>query len=660
MRIIIKRLTTLNFKGILGERTMEFSPTLTQVLGANKTGKTTIADAFRWCLLGENSEGRSSFGVRTKDTQGNVIPDLPHEVTVLLEVEGTEVELKRCQLEKWTKVKGTEERTLSLPSAYYINGQKHSETDYKAYIDNLCKRSLFLTITNPSYFPSLPATAQREMLSKMVAVPSMAEVAKGNEGFMAVLEELHNNSLDDYLKHIAYQIQLIKEDLKAIPVRIEEQKNNLTKYAEANTNWKEIEADITATESAIERIDEEIADNSKVVDGEEATKRAERNSINQLKAKIQTIANSHRTAHQQEQHEYTTFCNTHRNSIATIQRGIAAEEERKKFAEQQLATIATSTEDFRKRWIATDNEEFAIDESRLVCPTCHRELEATDKAAKIASMEADFNRTHAQEIAALEAEAEDIKKRKAKYEGEIAAATAKIAELNKQLAEAQKSLEAAMAVVVISAEQRISTDLEIGKLNKEVERRTTQLEQPKENSEATAKASIIASLKNYKATLQAKRDALRDNLNIRTIIADTNKRIEELEKQEQTLNAQLTQLEGKEDMAKALQLANIDALEQRINQLFSVVTFTMFDRKLNGSITPKCECCIGGVPYSDLNAADRVNAGIDIINAICRHTDTYVPCFIDNVESINDPLPMLSQCVQLIVSRDKTLQVIAL
>lgn len=166
MVIKIKKLTTLNFKGILGERVIEFSPTITQILGANKTGKTTIADAFRWCLFGENSEGRNVFGVRTKDTNGNVIPDLPHEVTVLLDVDGSEVELKRCLLEKWTKKRNSDERELSLPNSYYINGQKYTETDYKEYLKNLCKPSLFMCLSTPTYFPTLPADTQRAQLSK--------------------------------------------------------------------------------------------------------------------------------------------------------------------------------------------------------------------------------------------------------------------------------------------------------------------------------------------------------------------------------------------------------------------------------------------------------------------------------------------------------------
>ncbi|MDK7740717.1 ATP-binding protein, partial [Veillonella nakazawae] len=87
MVIQIQMLTMRNFKGVLGERKIEFSPTVTQVLGANKTGKTTIADAFRWCLFGKNSEGKSEFGIKTKDEEGNVLPELSHEVEVALLVD---------------------------------------------------------------------------------------------------------------------------------------------------------------------------------------------------------------------------------------------------------------------------------------------------------------------------------------------------------------------------------------------------------------------------------------------------------------------------------------------------------------------------------------------------------------------------------------------
>lgn len=108
-----------NFKGVLGERVVEFSPTVTKVYGANRTGKTTIADAFRWCLFGKNTEGKADFGIKTKDAQGNVIPELEHEVTVLLDVDGQETTITRTFVEKWSKPRGVAEKQLTGHTTTY-------------------------------------------------------------------------------------------------------------------------------------------------------------------------------------------------------------------------------------------------------------------------------------------------------------------------------------------------------------------------------------------------------------------------------------------------------------------------------------------------------------------------------------------------------------
>lgn len=158
--------------------------------------------------------------------------------------------------------------------------------------------------------------------------------------------------------------------------------------------------------------------------------------------------------------------------------------------------------------------------------------------------------------------------------------------------------------------------------------------------------------------LQQKRNELSKQLDVRDTIAKKRKRIAELQDEEKTLNIQLSELESKEEIAKEFTKAIITELESKVNALFTNVRFTMFEHKLNGSLKPTCECSVGGVPYSDLNKADKINAGIDIINAICSYNNVYAPCFIDNAECINDVLPMKSQAIHLIVSRDKQLTVI--
>ena len=86
-------------------------------------------------------------------------------------------------------------------------------------------------------------------------------------------------------------------------------------------------------------------------------------------------------------------------------------------------------------------------------------------------------------------------------------------------------------------------------------------------------------------------------------------------------------------------------------QLFD---YTIEDAKKENPI----ECCtplINGVPDGTANKAARVNAGLDIINVLCRFYGVTAPIFIDNRESINDVIPTESQIINLKVTDDKKL-----
>ena len=96
MRIIFNSITLKNFKGVLGEKTINFCDTVTSIYGANHTGKTTVIDAILWVLFDKNSEGASVFGIDTKDENNNVIPKLEHSVKLVLTIDGVERTLKRC------------------------------------------------------------------------------------------------------------------------------------------------------------------------------------------------------------------------------------------------------------------------------------------------------------------------------------------------------------------------------------------------------------------------------------------------------------------------------------------------------------------------------------------------------------------------------------
>ena len=58
---------------------------------------------------------------------------------------------------------------------------------------------------------------------------------------------------------------------------------------------------------------------------------------------------------------------------------------------------------------------------------------------------------------------------------------------------------------------------------------------------------------------------------------------------------------------------------------------------------------VDGVPYRSLNNAARINAGIDVINALTKFYKVNAPVFIDNAEAVTKFIDCKSQTIKLIV-----------
>lgn len=669
MKIILKSITLLNFKGCVGERTIDFNPTCTYIYGANRSGKTTVADAFRWCLFGKNSEGATNFGIEPRGTKV-----VDHIVKVTMEADGRPIELKRNYVSKYSK--DEQKRVVGHTTMYYVNGEKYTEADYKEYIASLCSEQLFMAVTNPTYFPHLPADQQRALLTKMVGGENLGKLAEDNEKFADLLEELQGTTLERYLEHLNNLKREIEGELERIPIRISEQEKELTQYQEYN--WEELEQEKAGIDAAIKRIDEELADRSKLVDARYSELKKRRDSINQVKQQIEEAEAEHQRSYRQRKADIELEQeNTRRNYDKAERAIVQAQEdiqqgnkiiENAAIKQEQLEQRTNALkEDFRTRWAEAQTATFNYnpEDSRFICPTCGRKLEAEDIDAEIDKMRSNWNAAHAKQMADLKAEAdriikehdkaaEDINKEVKRAQELITAANIK--DLEQQRDDAKLLYEKAMAQTTVSAETIIDNDVVISTQKSKLARMEQQLKELEEQDPGAADQQPT-SLQADKKQLMEKRDAVVVKINSKETIERKRKRIKELEEQEHTLNQQKIALVGKQDVAEDYMQLCIEDLEERVNKLFNFVKFEMFERKLNNSLKPKCECLCNGVPYSDANSADKVNAGIDIINAICKFNDIYAPCFIDNAESINDVLEMQSQAVHLIVSRDKALEI---
>lgn len=659
MRIEFKKITIKNFKGVIEERTIEFNPTLTQILGANHAGKTTIVDAVQWVLFDKNSDGQTVFGIDPKDEDGNIIHHLDNSVVLELTADGTDITLEKVRSETWSKPRQqTEAELTGHTTKYFINGNKQTQKDYKAAINDLVSENLFKAITTPSYFPTLGAEAQRSLLTKMVGTTTDEQIAGDNEEFKALIHELGGEDLQKFRAQLAYRISELKKEIEDIPSRINENAEELKALEESKPNFDFIRKRIKEIETGIDNIDKELADLSRTVDTEFDERTKERTEINRLKQRMQAIAQSCQDRNTREERSHKQAIDDAQYQLDTTDRAIRNAKATVDDAKAQLAKIEIDSKDFKRRWAELDESTFAWDNSRETCPTCGQRLPQERIETMYAEMEGNFNQHKSEQFDALDAEAARIKKRKADAEVTIANANAKLESLEQQRTSDASKLEEAKNAKPTLVNH--TDDEEYQQLQQEVTARTAALEERarSQSDNIYGQSTQEASLRQRKAEQNRLRDQLRDELTKEQRIADKQKRIASLEEKQKTLSQQLADLEKKDYTAEQFNIAKINDLESKVNRLFKHVRFKMFETLMNGSSRPICECTMHGTPYRDLSTSEKINAGIDIINAICTYNDTYAPMMIDNAESITDTLPTRSQQILLIVSRDKQLTII--
>ena len=101
----------------------------------------------------------------------------------------------------------------------------------------------------------------------------------------------------------------------------------------------------------------------------------------------------------------------------------------------------------------------------------------------------------------------------------------------------------------------------------------------------------------------------------------------------------------------------VERVSSAVNGRFDLVSFRLFAEAINGSLSDCCDPLVDGVPYSDLNSAMQINAGLDCIRTLSEFYGVSVPLFVDNAESVTKLYNLDTQVIRLVVSEnDKELR----
>lgn len=658
MKIHFKTLTLKNFKGILGEKTICFCDTVTSIYGANHTGKTTVIDAILWVLFDKNSEGASVFGIDTKDENNNVIPKLEHCVKLTLSVDGVERTLEKVRKDVWSKPRGQKEEVLTGHTTnYFVNGNKYTQTEYKAEIANILSEALFKSITNPMFFPTLPPTEQRMLLEQMVGETNFVDVVSQKKEWALLEKYIENGDIERFRENLAYKIKGIKEELKLIPSRISEHTNELAELQSKDCDFPILEKRIAEIEKGLQHYDDMLADASKGSDEKYKAKMAVRKQIQVYEAERDSIIDKINKENREAEQLHESVISSIEDTIAKQRKNIRDANVDAQSNERRKELLEKQKSDFRTRWQQVEDETFQWDEANEVCPTCHQRLPQEDINSLRERLQGNFNESKAKKQDLLDVEAKEIAKQQASIEEESKRCAEEKQKAEEKIAHLEKELEKAKGTQ--PEKKDYTTDsrvIELTNLIKGEEDKLQQLEQEEDN---TTQQEAINRIKEQKQGQQKLRDQLRDQLQTKQQIERKEKRIAELTTEQRDLSQQLAGLEQQDNTATKLVQYYIEDLESKVNSMFDIVRFNMFEHQLNGGLKTVCECTMHGTPYQDLSNSEKINAGIDIINAMCRHHNAFAPIIIDNAESITDILPTASQQIRLVVSsQDKELTVV--
>lgn len=651
MEIKFKKIRIRNFRGLVNfDANLEGRSV--RISGANGLGKSSVADAITWVLFGKDSRRRTAFPIDPVDDAGRIIHNLDVSVELEMLIDGQPTTLRRRRQEKWVQKRGmTTEQLDGHQTTCYIDGRPLPSSDFSSHVDTIVKEELFRALTTPDYFPSLPMDQQYRLLVKIVGTRTLAEIAAKDEEAMKVVDELGQRSLDQYRQGLAYDLQRTRKEQELIPVRLSEVQGFIEQVKAKGADGKTAQRHAKGIEEKLRQVTQEIDSMAGVVRAENARYNDQRAYIQQLRQQRAAIEDrvekqnrETRTLHQ------SLVCKAKEELEATEERHTAAKtmlglhERRLKDLEQQL-------EDFRRRWEDVERLSFSWNAEEAVCPTCGQPLPQDQADQKRVEAEMRFNERKMQQQDALDEEGKKLAASKQRLQDLSAAAREEMATAERLMPEARERLSKAEAEPIEQADYHDASDWQ--RLTAEIDQRVKELEQTTQAQEPPQLAALRTEEQGYRKELRLLEQTIDRSKQIDGYV----RREKELQAQRTTLSGEVARMQTRLEAAERLQLMEANDLQKRVNDLFPSVRFRLSRELLNGREVGHCELSVDGVPYSGLSTSERINAGLELINALARHYRIVAPIVIDNAEAVNQVAPTLGQQILLEVSPAKKLNV---
>lgn len=642
MQIKLLNLKLKNFKGIK-DLEINFEGKSTNIYGRNATGKTTIFDAFKWLFFDKDSSDRKDFNIKTLDKNNQPIHFLEHGVEAVLLIDGQDTIFKKVFQEKWVKRRGQEQQEFAgHETSYWIDEVPIKKKDYEEKINSIIPENLFKLITDPSFFNNQMTWKERRELLTHISGTNITDedILDTDDRFEKLKENLQGRTIEDYKKVVNSKIKELNKQKETIPVRIDELTKTL--ITDHEINYEELQGEKEKYNQELSRVEENLTDIQ--ARAKENMKKADqlaiaKNELHNLKFKLEV-------EHDSRYSDEVIKLENEKSILEGRERNITSELEER---QRKVDSAKQRKEELYKKWDDILATKLEFDPESFICPTCKREYDESKKEEMKQVFINNFNEHQKMEKEKINEEGKAINICLEENEG-------KINELNSNLKEVKEKLETINKTILEKQDEKEKLGkIDVTKLP-QYEDKLKEVKALEEEVSKIAK-SDTSEITNQKNEVINKINEIDKKLNERDVQEKTKNRIKELELEEEKISGQIQELESQDYQIEEFTKTKVKMLEEAINSKFKLVRFRLFDKQINGGLVECCDTLVNGVPYSDVNNAHKILAGLDIINTLSEFYNTTAPIFIDNKESINDLGQSNAQIISLIVTEDSSLRI---
>lgn len=638
--VFLKGIAIDNFKGI-GHFELEFESAMTEIHGNNGTGKTSLYDAYLWLLTGKDSNGSEAFKVQPVDRNNETIPKLTTSVVCRFSIDGVDTVFARKLSQKWSKPKGTDKEVLKGNSTdYFIDNVPVTATAFSTKVkESFCDIDKLRMMSSVFQFFSLPVKDARAMLVQMAGeMPDLLTEDSYPRLFADVKE---TKSVEGSKQKALFAKKKDEETRIGIPLRIDENERKRPSH------------DFEALKKEADMIERRIAEIDGVLqrhaDASLFDACADLNrQIADIRSQIDDCIRSFRKEREDALAQHRSKHEEVLRKLESIRLDISSLERKKSSLELELNECESGLALCRQEWSRVNASEFK-DTVDAVCPTCGRPFDEEDVIEKRNELIRKFNHDKVDRLQQIREKGNVHSRNKAEAERKMAEIEEKLVSLRSEvsdLAHKEREIKEKIDSVPTIENLRDASREYLTLVSKE----SSIKQSIATEKEKSAKNHDDTPLENEKLSLKARlKDVLR-MLGEESRIKEIDERRRQLEHEAVEVAERIAEHDALLYEIQMFGKERINAVEERVSGMFSLVRFQMYERNVtNDGEKEICEPLIDGVPYSgNLNYAAKVNAGIDVVNAISKWTGVAVPLFIDNKESVFDIIAPNTQVITLV------------